>query len=272
MTGMAAMLGQPLCAFAFCWRLERRDGVTIGLTSHDRALEIDGLPYRPAPAITPGAIELDGAGLAALTDIGGGLSSAAISEADLDAGRWDGARMLLHLTEWTAPGLLWLELAQGRLGDIERRDGAYAVTLRGAATLLDRPVAPVTSPTCRARLGNAACRVDMRGRERIVRVAGASGDELLCAGLPPGLYPMGSVRWLTGANCGLTQAIVDQAGDSLFLAEPPPFAVADGTYARLTEGCNKRLATCATRFANAVNFRGEPYLPGMDLLTRYPGS
>ena len=32
------------------------------------------------------------------------------------------------------------------------------------------------------------------------------------------------------------------------------------------------LATCAGRFANAVNFRGEPHLPGMDLLTRYPGA
>jgi len=272
MSDVADILGQSLCAFAFCWRLERRDGVTIGLTSHDRALEVAGLAYRPMPAITPGAIELDGAGTADLADIGGGLSSAAISAVDLDAGRWDGARMMLHLTEWAAPGVLWLELAQGRLGDIERRDGAYSVTLRGAATLLDRPVAPVTSPTCRARLGDAACRIDMRSRERIVRVAGASGDELVCEDLQPGLYPMGSVRWLTGANCGLTQAIVDQDGDRLFLAEPPAFAVAAGSYARLIEGCDKRLATCAARFANAVNFRGEPYLPGMDLLTRYPGS
>ena len=40
----------------------------------------------------------------------------------------------------------------------------------------------------------------------------------------------------------------------------------------LTQGCNKNFATCRDRFANAVNFRGEPYLPGNDLLTRYPGA
>ena len=40
----------------------------------------------------------------------------------------------------------------------------------------------------------------------------------------------------------------------------------------LIEGCDKSLATCAARFGNAANFRGEPYLPGMDLLTRYPGA
>jgi len=272
MSALAAILDQPLCAFAFCWRLERRDGVTIGLTSHDRMLDIGGLAYRPAPAITPGAVLRDGEGSADLTDIRGGLSSAAISEPDLDAGRWDGARMGLYLTEWTEPGALWLELAQGRLGGIERQDGEYSVTLQGAATLLDRPVAPVTSPTCRAGLGDRACRVDMRAHRRVVRIESLAGDVLACAGLEADAYIMGAARWLTGANCGLSQAIVDQDGDTLFLAEPPPFEAAPGTHVLLTEGCDKRLATCASRFANAVNFRGEPFLPGMDLLTRYPGS
>jgi hypothetical protein len=39
----------------------------------------------------------------------------------------------------------------------------------------------------------------------------------------------------------------------------------------LTQGCDKRAATCAERFANIANFRGEPHLPGFDLLTRFPG-
>ena len=29
-------------------------------------------------------------------------------------------------------------------------------------------------------------------------------------------------------------------------------------------GCDKTIGTCASRFSNAVNFRGEPYVPGMD--------
>jgi uncharacterized phage protein (TIGR02218 family) len=45
-----------------------------------------------------------------------------------------------------------------------------------------------------------------------------------------------------------------------------------GVRVRLTEGCDKRFETCRVRFANSVNFRGEPHLPGNDLLTRYPGA
>jgi hypothetical protein len=57
------------------------------------------------------------------------------------------------------------------------------------------------------------------------------------------------------------------------LSEPPAFASGGRVRARSSiEGCDKQMATCSARFANAVNFRGEPYLPGMDLLTRYPGA
>ncbi|HEY6917055.1 MAG TPA: phage BR0599 family protein, partial [Allosphingosinicella sp.] len=45
-----------------------------------------------------------------------------------------------------------------------------------------------------------------------------------------------------------------------------------GDLVEIAEGCDRSFATCRTRFGNAVNFRGEPHLPGMDLLTRYPGA
>ena len=51
MSGTEA-LEKPLATLAFCWRIERRDGVTIGLTSHDRDLEIGHMLYRAAPGMT----------------------------------------------------------------------------------------------------------------------------------------------------------------------------------------------------------------------------
>ena len=51
-----------------------------------------------------------------------------------------------------------------------------------------------------------------------------------------------------------------------------PNAVAAGTLVEVSEGCDKSFATCVARFGNGANFRGEPHLPGIDLLTRYPGA
>ena len=47
---------------------------------------------------------------------------------------------------------------------------------------------------------------------------------------------------------------------------------APGDLVEIVQGCDKMLATCGGRFGNVLNFRGEPHLPGIDLLTRYPGA
>ena len=36
----------------------------------------------------------------------------------------------------------------------------------------------------------------------------------------------------------------------------------------LLAGCDKSLATCRDRFDNLVNFRGEPYVPGLDKMVQ----
>src|SRR3546814_9622121 len=79
------------------------------------------------------------------------------------------------------------------------------------------------------------------------------------------------LRWLGGANGGCESAIAMSAGATLTLTAPPPFAADAGTMIELIEGCDKSFATCRQRFDNVPNFRGEPFLPGIDLLTRYPG-
>ena len=54
---MSDWFGQPLTTLAFCWRVERRDGVTLGFTSHDRDLVVGGLVHSSAPGMLPSAIE-----------------------------------------------------------------------------------------------------------------------------------------------------------------------------------------------------------------------
>jgi uncharacterized phage protein (TIGR02218 family) len=267
-----AILAAPLVALAFCWRLARRDGVAIGLTGHDRDLMVAGFRYRAAPGLVPSAIRQGSDMEADSMDLRGMIGGDAIDAADLEAGRWDGAALSLHLTEWTEPGALWLELARGTIGAVERNGDAFTAELLGPATVLDAPVAPETSPGCRAALGDRMCRVDLARHRRIVTVASVDGRGIGFGAGGLADHAFGSLRWLTGANAGMSQAVLSSSGDGVTLVDPPPFAVEAGCRALLTEGCDKRIETCGGRFGNAVNFQGEPYLPGNDLLTRYPGA
>lgn len=266
-------LDGEVTTLALCWRIERRDGVAIGLTDHDRDLVVDGLVHRAAPGMTPSAIKRSDGLDADTMDIAGALTSAAIGEADLLAGRWDGARVRLFAIDWSGSGGR-VELGEGTIGAVETKDGAFTAELSGPAAALERPVCEATSPECRAELGDRRCRVAMAGRRRFARVVAVADRVVTLDAGEPGanVYGGGLLRWLSGANGGLESAIGMSAGTMVTLRTVPMFAAEAGTLVELIEGCDKSLATCAGRFGNAANFRGEPYLPGMDLLTRYPGA
>ena len=119
-------------------------------------------------------------------------------------------------------------------------------------------------------LGDRACRVDLAPRAHVRRVVAVDGRVVTLDAAVGGMA-FGSVSWIEGANCGLESPVISADGKSLHLAEAPAFAPAAPVRVRLVEGCDKQLATCRDRFANAINFRGEAHLPGNDLLTRYPG-
>lgn len=267
-------LARELATIALCWRLERRDGAALGFTTHDRDLAIGGLTYRAAPGMLPSAITLsDGFDLDTL-DVEGALSSDAITGADLRAGRWDGASVSVFTADWEDPEGVTLPLARGELGEVTIRGEAFEAELRGPTAALERPVVEQTSPECRAMLGDRRCRIDLAGRTRLTRIVavGEASVEVADAALGENAYGYGRLRWLSGANSGLEAAILNSASAVLTLRETPAFAPEIGDLVEIVEGCDKRLATCVSGFANAVNFRGEPHLPGMDLLTRYPGA
>ena len=271
---MPAFLERDLATIAFCWRLQRRDGIALGFTTHDRDLARRGMVYRAAPGMLPSAISVSDGFQAESLDIKGALTSDAISAADLAAGRWDGASVTVFMIDWEAPEAEIFAVARGELGEVSIKADAFEAELRGPAALLDAPVAGQTSPECRARLGDERCRVDMAGRTRLTRIAAILADdivEVVEAGAGSE-FGFGRLRWLGGANSGLESPVLRSEAAVLTLYEPPVFAPAAGDLVEITEGCDKMPATCAGRFANMLNFRGEPHLPGIDLLTRYPGA
>lgn len=267
-------MDQQVTTRAYGWRLERGDGVTLGFTSHDRDIRIDGLLYSARPGMEPSSIVesvgLESDGL----DVRGAITADAIRGDDLLAGRWNAARLEIFLFDWTDPGGGRQLLAVGELGAVAFSGSAFEAELLGVAKQLDRPAVPATSPGCRASFCDPACGLNRERFRHPAVIVTASGNRLTLADTPPvaaeGLK-YGQIRWLDGPNCGLAEDVLDHDGVAVTLANPPCFAVRDGSRIELIEGCDKRLETCSARFANAVNFRGEPHLPGNDLLTRFPG-
>ena len=106
--------------------------------------------------------------------------------------------------------------------------------------------------------------------EDVVESVDPAANSVGCADIDAEDYLFGDIRWLDGPATGLRHRIIALENDSLVLDGAIPAGVAAGTRAQLHEGCDRTIATCASRFDNAINFRGEPFLPGNDLVARYP--
>jgi uncharacterized phage protein (TIGR02218 family) len=266
------VLDGELTSVALCWRLERMDGAGIALTSHDAALVSEEVAYEPAPGIVPASVTRS-LGLDPHSgEVAGALSSDALDEDDLAIGRWNGAQVRLAVVDWQEPELDPIPLIAGELGSVSIDGESFSAELLGAAVKLDQPVCPATSAECRAQLGDKRCRVDLAGRTIRANVIASTDGALTLDTMVDDRFVLGRLRYMSGANCGLTSVILTADASTVQMRDLPRAAVEIGCVVELREGCDKRLETCLSRFANAVNFRGEPHLPGNDLLTRYPGA
>lgn len=260
---------QPLETVATFWRVERRDGVALGFTSHDRDLWFGGLLHRAAPGMVPSAIRRTIAVEPDSAEMQGALDHAAIRAEDLAAGRFDGAAVRVGLVDWESGESE--VLFAGTIGSIGERGERFTAELLSAKAALERELVPRTAPTCRAAFCGPGCTLSAARftREAVVVESLAEAAAVVLAGGPaPDLLLWGELRWIDGPQAGLAAAIVGRDGPRLVLDHPPPPAISS-TRVLVSEGCDHTLATCATRFANAINFQGEPFLPGNDLLTRF---
>ncbi len=262
---------QELETVASFWRVYRRDGVALGFTSHDVDLVFDDMRHRTAPGMVPSAIRLSADFSPDSAEVTGALDHEAIREDDLEAGRFDGARIELGLVDWeTRESRL---LYAGGIGRVGREGGSFTAELRSLKSRLSRDPIPRTSPTCRADFCGPGCGLSSARFTHEVRVAafdqGANAIELAQGPAADEMLD-GWVRWIDGEASGLTFQIAAIDGNSLILDRPLPSDVAVEQRLVAREGCDLRLESCADRFGNAVNFRGEPFLPGNDMLARYP--
>lgn len=265
---------------ARAWAVTRTDGARFGFTDHDRDLAFDGLVFRAETGLSARALQ-QATGLSVdNTEAMGALSDAAIREADIAAGRFDGAEVTAWLVNWTDVSARRI-MFRGHIGEIRRGAGAFHAELRGLTEALNRPLGRAYQKPCPAILGDAECGFDLSSPGYRVEGAVASviDNRVFDLGMlerfEAGWFQRGRLRVLDGAAVGLTTTIkrdrIDTAGKRVIEISPPLRAqVQEGDRVVIEAGCDKRFATCRLKFANQVNFRGFPDLPEEDWMVVHP--
>jgi uncharacterized phage protein (TIGR02218 family) len=282
-SGLAAHIASGATTLCWCWRLTRRDGVRQGFTDHDRDVVFGDTVFEAAAGMTASEIR-DSVGLSVDNlEVTSAMTSERLAESDLAAGLYDNAVIEIFRVNWAAPEQRVL-MRSGNLGEVKRSGAAFAAEVRGLAHALQETKGRLFQYACDADLGDQRCQVNLanpayRGSGALAEITSprrftASG----LAAFQSGWFTHGLLTFTSGVAEGQSVEVKQHAktGDVVSIelwsrARLP--LVPEQTFI-VTAGCDKRVATCQAKFANVVNFRGFPHMPGNDFLTivNRPGS
>jgi uncharacterized phage protein (TIGR02218 family) len=262
------------------WIVTRKDGLVMGFTDHDQDLSIEGVTCRADAGLSAKALQQTTGLSVDNSEAVGALSDASITEADIQAGRLDGAEVKTYLVNWSAPEERVVEF-RGFLGEITRSGGAFRAELRGLTELLNQPQGYAFQPGCSAVLGDRRCRFNTSAAGFFVEMAldkASDGRNFHFAEFPAfsdRWFQHGRLEVVSGEAAGLVGVVkidrMEGAGRRLELWQSITANLAAGNLVRIVAGCDKSVGTCRTKFGNFLNFRGFPHVPGEDWLSSYPG-
>ncbi len=277
-TGLQSHLDSGATTLAWCWRLTRSDGQVFGFTDHDLPLTFDGTTFEPGSGFTASEIRTGSDLSVDAQDAEGVLTSTTITETDILDGRWDNAAVEIWRVNWQDTSQR-VFMRRGAIGQVRRGRVQFVAEMRSLSHVLNQTVGRTFQASCDAALGDARCGVNLndpvfKGPGTVVTVAGDRSFTVSgLSAFADGWFALGTLTWTGGANAGRkAEVLTHEVGATdvtVTLLEAPVRPIATGDTFDITAGCDKRFETCKAKFANAVNFRGFPHIPGQDTVIRY---
>lgn len=261
-------------------------GMIYRYTSGDRALSVNGVSYNLGPKIarsevrTIVGIEVDTLTVDLYAEpivaMGAIPMIQALAQGAMDNGTLRVERLFMNSSAAQQGSIL---IFTGRIGQVVTTRGRASIEVMSHTELLDVMIpSGVYQPSCRNTLYDPFCGID-RASKAISTTATAgtgatrqtfSANFTSTVGASAGYFSLGTVKFTTGANAGITRTVKMHSGTGTGLVEviPPwPYAVAVGDSFTGYPGCDKTKTTCNAKFANTQRFQGEPFIPLPETIT-----
>lgn len=180
----------------------------------------------------------------------------------------DGADILLERAfapTWSDSVTGTLIMFGGRCGPFALgRAGGARVKVKSDLTLLNIEIPRnLYQPGCLHTLFDTGCGITKAALGAATTAASGSTRQVLNCSLAQaaGYFDQGTITFTSGANNGVTRNVKSYTPGVVTLSYPLPSTTMIGDGFTAYPGCDKKQATCSSKFSNLANFRGCPYVP-----------
>lgn len=262
-------LGSGCTTLCTLWKITLQGGGVHTFTDLDRDVVFGGLTYESASGYSATAVESSSELNPDNLELEGFLQSPSITDADLHSGKWDYAYVEISEVNYEDLTMGRNILRSGTIGEVRSGRTKFTAELRGLTQAYSRVIVRLTTQDCTANLGDSRCKVSLAPWT----VTGTVGSSALnrtindAARIEAANWFVGGLLTMTsGLNVGRSCEVKRSSAGQLELHESMPFTVEVGDTYSVYAGCSKRFTEdCKGKFANGVNFRGFPHLPGPDI-------
>lgn len=288
-SGFNTLLQGQVLTLATCWKVTLLDSTVLGFTDHDVDLVVDTVTYKASTGFTASSVDNSSSFAVDNMEVTGILSSPAITDDDMNSGKWDYAQIEIFLVNWADLSMGVLKLQKGHIGNITTHRNSYQTELRGLSQAYTRVLCELVQSACLADLGDSRCTKDLTDFTASGSVSSVTSTKQFVTNLTSATVRLspsstgaptvnyfnnGKLTWLTGLNTGLESEVKTYSGaGEIILKLPASYAITNGDTFTVYRGCNKvgRLGDCKLVFNNYVNFHGFDDLPGLDQIAKIGG-
>ena len=258
-----------------CWKITLTNGDTMGFTTNDESFDYDGVLYN---AVSADDLKAINSSLEIQNDdfqMCNLISSELIAVNDILSGKYDNAEIKIFLLDILNMDMGIVPLMNGHIADMEYRDNVFIARVKGLKDEINKSIGELYSPLCRARFCDGKCKLNQNDYSFVGKVDGLI-DEMTfqtkdntIINMEDGYFENGIIEFLSGDNKGYRTEIKQFSKGTFRLMLELPNRMNINDDFKAVAGCDKLFKTCCQKFNNAINFRGEPHLPGIEVLLKF---
>lgn len=245
---------------ATCWRMQMRDGRLLCFTDSDIDVVYEDEIYRSGSYFTPNTIVSSNELAQDNFTISGIIDGEFISKKAITFGDFSNSYLELFVIKNNKKNIL----KTGWIGDIKYSDNKFVASVNSLSSKTNNLIGRCYSSGCRAEFADQYCKLNKDNYSFAGEVTGlidshcfidASRNE------PDDYFTQGVLEFTTGENRLRRYNVSYFQENKITIDSIVDQNIQIGDKYKVIAGCNKSLHECINKFSNALNFRGEPFIP-----------
>lgn len=219
------------------------NGKNIYLTSSNEIVKLDGKKYLPNSGLSLKCINKDGPFIEASI-------KGFFEEKGIDFGfSLEDSKLVIYYSE--SSKILSLEFFKIKSDLI-----SFELYYFSKSIILKRTISGRISRKCRAILGDSKCKIDISSFLEQTKILSIDKNKIIIykCSRPDGYYNGGRLKDLSGNY----SEIVSYSRNEIIIRAKANLEI--GMKVILYPSCDKTFSSCLSKFDNAINFRGEPFI------------